>query len=108
MSKPARHEMAAELYAGTATEAQFQAAVVELATALGWLAVHFRQMLGNPAGYPDLTLLRDDRYVLAELKSETGKVSIKQQMWHAEAARRGVTVYVWRPSSWPEIQEILR
>lgn len=106
--KPVHYEMAAELYSGTATEAQFQAAVVELATALGWLVIHVRNMYANQPGIPDLLLFRDDRYVLAELKTETGKVSIKQTMWHERAGALGVTVHVWRPGDYDAIQEVLR
>lgn len=100
-------QMAADQYGGTATEAEWQATVVDLARTLGWLVVHIRAMEGNEAGIPDLLLYRGNRYELIELKAERGAVSIKQQMWHARAADRGVLVRVWRPSDFAAAQEVL-
>lgn len=98
----------ASAYASTATEAEWQATVVDLAKACGWLVIHIRTMTDMEAGIPDLLMFRGGRFVLAELKTATGTVSIKQQMWHARAADRGVTVEVWRPADYDRAEEVLR
>ena len=97
----------AEQYRAMETEGVFQLAVMDLARALGWEPVHFRQMIGNPSGYPDLTIIRGERVILAELKRETGKVSRRQQEWIDRMAAVGTTVHVWRPSDWDAIREAL-
>ena len=100
--------MTADQYRAMQTEAAFQLAVMDLARALGWEPVHFRQMIGNPSGYPDLTIIRGDRVILAELKRENGTVSRRQQEWIDRMAAVGTTVHVWRPSDWPEIEAALK
>jgi hypothetical protein len=99
--------MSAAAYQAQQTEAEFQAAVIDLAQTCGWLVVHIRAMVSNPAGLPDLLLWRQDRYVLAELKSARGTLSARQQQWHAVAAAHGVTVLMWRPDDWDEITRVL-
>lgn len=98
----------APAYIERMTEAQFQAWVIDVALTFGWLPVHFRNMIGNPDGYPDLTLFKDERVILAELKSARGEVSRKQRQWHERLAGVGARVYVWRPSDRDEIERVLR
>lgn len=93
------------------TEAQFERAVVELAQAFGWLDYHTRDSRRSNPGFPDLVLVRADRLIFAELKSEKGRVAPAQQQWLdalAATCHRALGVYVWRPSDWPEIERILR
>lgn len=97
----------AAAYRARQTEAEFQSLVVEMAEMLGWLVVHIRNTVANPDALPDLLMWRGDDYLLAELKTERGAVTAKQQQWHENAAYRGVTVHVWRPSDWPEIEAAL-
>lgn len=115
-----------------ATEAEFQQAVVDYAHLMGWKVHHtrpartdkgWRTPIQGDAGYPDLTMARRGRIVIAELKSETGKLTREQAAWlehlpprvaqeddstdrdlHAHA----IEVCVWRPSDWPHILEVLR
>ena len=61
----------------------------------------------NPAGLPDLILVRRPRVVWAELKSENGTTTEEQQAWLDELAACGQHVYVWYPSSWREIEAVL-
>lgn len=68
-----------------------------------WLAIH------SPKGFPDLCLVRPPRIIFAELKTEKGKVSDSQQVWIALLKQcPGVECYVWRPSDFDRIAEILR
>lgn len=96
--------MEAPAYINTINESQFQRLVTETATVYGWLCVHFRQMVGNPSGWPDLIMFAEHRpTILAELKTEKGKVSPKQQEWHDNLRAHGAIVYVWRPSDYDDI-----
>jgi hypothetical protein len=89
-------------------EKQFQAQVVELAGVLRWATYHPWLSVHSPRGWPDLALCRPPRLVLAELKSEKGKVTPAQDQWLELLGRcPGVEVYVWRPSDWDAVVECL-
>jgi hypothetical protein len=90
------------------TEAQFQAQVIQLATLLRWRCYHTWTSLHSAAGYPDLTLVRGKRLVFAELKSERGKVRPEQEAWLHDLHEAGAQAFIWRPSEWARIVEILR
>ena len=100
--------MTPDEYRATITEAAFQATVMDAARQLGWLAVHFRQMVGNPSGWPDLILIRGRTTIYAELKREGGKVSRRQAEWIDRLRGVGADVRVWYPSMWSEIEAVLR
>lgn len=91
------------------TEAEFQQQVVRLARLLGYAVYHPWLSVRSTAGYPDLTIARPGRLILAELKSERGKLSDAQQGW-LDLLRtvKGVEVYCWRPSDWDELEQVLR
>jgi hypothetical protein len=66
----------------------------------------------DAAGWPDWVFVRDEDMVIVELKAEKGRLSLAQKIWLAElecvaAVSAGVRVFVWRPSSWPEIERVL-
>lgn len=98
-----------------ATEAEFQKLVIEYAQLRGWMVAHFRPAqtqsgrwstpMTGQTGYPDLTMARRGVVIHAELKSEKGKVRPEQQCW---VNAMGDSAVVWRPSDWPEVQEVLR
>lgn len=89
------------------TEREWQSVVVEAAGYLGWLAIHFPRMQGNPTGWPDLILVGHGRTVYAELKTARGKVSDKQHEWHERLRAHGAEVHVWRPDDWPDVLRVL-
>lgn len=90
------------------TEAHFQAGVLRLAGMLGWLPFHtFDSRRSNP-GFPDLFLVRRERAIAAELKSERGKATADQELWLAALSGAGIEAYLWRPSQWQAITETLR
>ena len=114
----------ADVATGKLSEADFLAQLVAtkpnagLAVVLGWEHVHFRAARtaygwrtpgsGSMAeGWPDLTLVRRDRLIFAELKSETGRVEDTQRRVLEVLSRVGET-YVWRPSQLASIAELLR
>lgn len=90
------------------TEKQFQQQVMDLAKMYGWEVYHTWKSIHSPAGYPDLCMVKPGRLLYAELKTETGKITQAQQKWIDLLSASGkCEVYVWRPSGWTEIQEIL-
>jgi hypothetical protein len=110
------------------SEKQFEAAVREYAELNSWKTFHpFDSRRSNP-GWPDLTMARKGRIVVAELKAEKGRVSKAQEAWlgalqavairanSAEEARalfekrtpmRIMEVCLWTPDSWLEIESVL-
>jgi VRR-NUC domain-containing protein len=102
------------------TERQFERAIVEYAQLNGWMTWHAYDSRRSTPGWPDLAMARGGRLVLAELKTEKGRVSRDQQAWldalgiQDEYARRFLAgqsrlqVFLWRPSDWPEVEWVLR
>jgi hypothetical protein len=91
------------------SEKQFQAAVVQLAQWNDWRVFHPWTSVHSAAGWPDLTLLRNGRLVVAELKRDGRQPTILQKAWLDELAHvPGVEAYLWRPSDWDSIEETLR
>jgi hypothetical protein len=106
-------------------EARFQAAVIEMATALGWTLVHHEtDSRKSRKGWLDLTLYRHGtpmprhvsetwrlhRMIFVELKTGRRKVTEAQQAWIDAHNACGHEVYVWResPETWAEIERVLR
>jgi hypothetical protein len=93
------------------SEAEWQRQVIELATTLRWAEYHAYLSIRSPRGWPDLSLCRPPRLVLAELKTDrkASKLSPAQERWVDLLGRcHGVEVYVWRPSDIDEVVEVLR
>ena len=90
------------------TEKQFQAAVVQFAKLTGWLVYHTHDSRRSEPGFPDLVLVRDDRIIYAELKTERGRMSAAQRTWQEALICAGAEHRVWRPSHWPIIESTLR
>lgn len=91
------------------SERDWQARVVDLASLRGWRHFHAYSSRRSPAGWPDLALVRSGRLILAELKTERGRIRPEQRQWlDALGTVAGVEVYLWRPSAWPQVQAVLR
>jgi hypothetical protein len=74
----------------------------------GWLCMHPYSSKRTEPGWPDLAMVRNGRFVTAELKSATGKLSGAQQAWLAALALvPGIETFVWRPADFEEIQRVL-
>ena len=58
-------------------------------------------------GQPDLQLLREDKLMMIELKSEEGVLSPEQQKSISMLNELGIEVYVARPSDWEFLVELL-
>lgn len=90
------------------SEKQWQAQVVALARYNGWLCYHTWNSQHSERGYPDLTLIRHNRLVVAELKTERGTVTDVQCLWLEAFRACGIPAYVWRPRDWLDIVAILQ
>lgn len=114
--------------AATMSEAELQAAIIDLAQLLGWRVHHsrparmrdgsWRTPIAGDAGFFDLVMAKPgEPLLLVELKSETGKQSEEQLAWvkaigatlglgvttHlGRSGRSGCTFefWLWRPSDW--------
>jgi hypothetical protein len=99
------------------TEAQLLAQVRAAARQLGWRFYHPAYSIGSVPGFPDVTLLRPPRLILAELKGPKSQPEPAQREWLASFATLGravaawtderdgygrpsVEVYLWRPRDW--------
>jgi hypothetical protein len=114
------------------SEKDFLAQVTQLAAIRGWSWLHLRPGMTRDSwrtpisgplgkGWPDLVLVRADdrapagkpRMIFAELKRDDGELTPAQRdvldfLAHASGPRTLWTVQVWRPSDWPEIEQVLR
>lgn len=100
------------------TEAQFQQQVTGAAELTGWWWMHVDRMEMNGRwrtpitgtlgrGFPDLMLVnkRSGKIIFAELKSQRGVLSEDQRL---TMLKIGMNIcYVWRPSDWAGIMEVL-
>lgn len=90
-------------------EKDFQGFVVSLAGFTGWAIYHTYDSRKSTAGFPDLVMLRGNEMIVAELKSEAGKVTPPQQKWlDAFKAVHIIEVAVWRPSDQKALTERLQ
>lgn len=95
----------------TISEKDFEGQIRDLAKMFGWKYYHTWRSIHSPAGFPDCVMVRGAQLIFAELKSEKGTVSPAQQEWLdllGNAGGQDVQVYLWRPSDFDKIAEILR
>jgi hypothetical protein len=90
------------------SEKNFEQQVKELARVNNWLYYHTYRSTHSVKGFPDCVMVRGSRVIFAELKREDGKVSEFQEQWLKTLAEAGQVVYLWRPSDYDEICEVLR
>jgi len=93
-------------------EADFLRAVTDLATLAHWLCYHTYDSRRSQAGFPDLVLVRGDKLIFAELKTNRGRVKPAQREWldtlsSMADGQAGVSIYLWRPRDWDGIVGIL-
>ncbi len=101
------------------SEQDFQTQVIDLARRFGWRYFHARpgmtkggrwatQMSGDP-GFPDLTMVRGNRLMFAELKTAKGDVTFDQAQWLQTLYDvEHVTAELWRPHDLETVAELLR
>jgi len=95
------------------TEKQFQEQIKELAKLFGYEYYHTWRSFHSPSGFPDVCMVRlepEPRLIFAELKSETGQPTASQWLWLyiLQQVGKPVECYLWRPSDFDDIAELLR
>lgn len=101
----------------TLSERMFQDAVIQLAATCGWDCHHIKPAKyggtwktdGLP-GMPDLILIgqKGQGVMWAELKTDTGKLSDKQELRITQLLSNGQEVHIWRPRDMNKIAERLQ
>jgi hypothetical protein len=101
------------------SEAIWQEQVIQLAHTLGWEHMHCRRSIGptksgrkwltaTNVAWPDLTLWAPGRgLMLAELKTDIGKVGADQETVLSSLRAAGVPAVVWRPRDLDEAVRVL-
>jgi hypothetical protein len=89
------------------SENMFMQQVIDYARSRGWKVYHVFDSRRSEPGFPDLLLVRR-RLVMAELKTQTGKLTRAQREWLEALRQCGIAVYTWRPSDWRQIEMILQ
>jgi hypothetical protein len=90
------------------TEREFMAQVSRLARVLGYEVFHPWLSIHSERGYPDLTIWKPGRFILAELKTDKGKMSPSQvEKLDSLKGCGKVEVFVWRPADWDNIVKLL-
>lgn len=90
------------------TEKAWQAQVVALCRTLGYRVQHHRISMLSASGWPDLQLWKPGRFLMAELKTDKGKVSAAQQDVIDSLKAAGIAVFVWRPADFDYMVDILQ
>ena len=89
-------------------ERDFQNQVVRYARARAWLYYHTHDSRKSTPGFPDLTLVRGGRLIFAELKVGQRKATKAQRIWLDQLRSvEAVEAYLWYPSDWEHIEEVL-
>lgn len=87
------------------TEAELFEAIRDAAKVGKWALYHTRDSRRSQAGFPDLVLVRGERVIFAELKTETGRLTIDQRDWIDALEAAGQDVRIWRPA---DLESVLR
>jgi hypothetical protein len=99
-------------------ESVFQRRVTDLAEQCGWHWLHLghdprgRNNQGPRGtlvkGFPDLMMVRGERMLFAELKAlKAPAPTITQQLVLGALGATGPQCYIWRPSDWAQILDVL-
>lgn len=94
----------------TMTEKAFSQLVVDTARAFHWQVYRTWNSIHSPSGFPDIVAVRGRtaELIFAELKREGKEPTRAQEEWIALLQLAGQRVYIWHPSDWPEIEEVLK
>ena len=91
------------------TERDLERFVRDAARQFGWARYHTQHSIHSAAGWPDEALARGHELILAELKSDKGKLSPEQAKWLTILGQvEVVKVRLWRPSDLDNIVALLR
>lgn len=86
-----------------ATEAQFQADILDAVRKFGLHAYHTHDSRRSQKGFPDLVIVGATDVLFRELKTMTGTVTPEQKYWLTMLRLAGADARVWRPDEWPDV-----
>lgn len=90
------------------SEKVFLQTVRDLARTCGFREYHPYDSRRSTPGFPDLTMVRGERMLFAELKTEKGRVTPSQLEWLTDLERPiSNEVYIWRPHDLEDIATVL-
>jgi hypothetical protein len=91
------------------TERAWMAQVRELAGLYGWRTYHPWLSVHSQPGWPDLALVKAPRLILAELKSDKGRLTVHQKEWIEVLGQCDeIEAVVWRPEDLETVNRLLR
>jgi len=93
------------------TEGQLQDRILALCAWLHLRVYHVvrsDKAIVTDKGFPDLVIAGPFGTVFAELKDQKRKPTKDQIEWLSTLSRTNEHVYLWRPSDWDQIQDILK
>jgi len=90
------------------TEKAFQSHVLALARMYQWRTFHVYDSRRSAPGFPDLLLCKPPVLLLAELKTDHGRLTPAQSEWVSVLGQcTTIATHLWRPADLPRIVEIL-
>lgn len=89
------------------TEKAWQQQVLEISTLCRWQHFHVFDSRRSDPGWPDLVLVRAPELLVAELKTDRGRLTPQQAQWLDRLAACGVEAHVWRPRDFDQVWERL-
>jgi VRR-NUC domain. len=89
--------------ATTMTERQLQDAIIEAAKRMNWLCYHVYDSRRSVPGFPDLVLLKGQRMMVLELKTDKGRVRPEQHVWLDAFVQAGITAKIIRPADLDDV-----
>lgn len=90
------------------TERDFQVQVEQLARISQWFVHKTWLSMRSPDGWPDLFLLRGERAIVWEIKTEKGRATPAQMDWLAALDKvPGIEARIVKPSDWQYVVETL-
>ena len=92
------------------SETDWRSTLNDLFRCTGWTAYYIPDSRwATASGFPDLTLRHHTaKVIVAELKTNTGRVTPAQKEWLRAFAASGVVAHVWRPRDMELIQNWLQ
>ena len=90
------------------SERDWQKRVTKWAKDLGWTVQTTYFSPYSSRGILDLSMCRPPRFILAELKTDRGKLRPEQREWIDLVGKCGIEVFVWKPSDEKQVLEILK
>ena len=89
------------------TEKAWQQQVLEVSTLCRWQHFHVFDSRRSDPGWPDLVLVREPELLVAELKTDRGRLTVEQARWLERLVACGVEAHVWRPRDFDEMWQRL-